>query len=218
VVIALAPFLLRRPFFVQPVLMLCFLAQHSCEGLWRCVASVFGSRESVFFRVRGVVSWVTTALCVASQACLHDMSWHVSLAAVVLWLRKNGYWIVFSCFVVQQTMYKGKCAECNAHWHSKAFKSRPAGYDLPVASERRLGFVFESATNNKICGSCNQKNVRLMKRDRDEKEDQKVEEAKMARLDENGNTNVGLEVLENADVAEKEGTAISVLLFLSTVQ
>jgi hypothetical protein len=40
----------------------------------------------------------------------------------------------------------------------------------------------------------------------------------MARLDENGNTNVGLEVLENADVAEKEGTAISVLLFLSTVQ
>jgi hypothetical protein len=146
------------------------------------------------------------------------MSWHVSLAAVVLWLRKNGYWIVFSCFVVQQTMYKGKCAECNAHWHSKAFKSRPAGYELPVASERWLGFVFESATNNKICGSCNQKNIRLMKRDRDEKEDQKVEEAKMARLEEsdaNVNDVEELDVLEMADVAEKEGTAISVLLYLS---
>ncbi len=115
-------------------------------------------------------------------------------------------------------MYKGHCAECNAHWHSKAFKSRPAGYDIPVPSERHLSFVFESATSNKICGSCNQKNIRLMKRDRDEKEDQKIEEAKMARLHENSenvNNVEELDVLEMADVAEKEGTAISVLFHLS---
>ena len=116
-------------------------------------------------------------------------------------------------------MYKGKCAACNAVWNSKAFKSRRAGYDLPVASERRLGFVFESATNNKMCHSCYLKNQRQRKRDRDEKEDRKTDEAKMAQLDENdANVNVDveeLEVLEMADVAEKEGTAISVLLFLS---
>lgn len=114
-------------------------------------------------------------------------------------------------------MYKGKCAECGAVWNSKAFKSRPAGYDIPVASEHRLSFVFESATNNKICGSCNQKNIRLMKRDRDEKEDQKIEEAKMARLHENSeNANIDCEEgQEKADVTEKEGTAILVLLYLS---
>ena len=116
-------------------------------------------------------------------------------------------------------MYKGKCAECGAVWNSKAFKSRPAGYDLPVASERRLSFVFESMTNNKICGSCNQKNIRLMKRDRDEKEDQKIEEAKMTRLHENReNANIDcedFEVQEKADMTEKEGTAISVLFHLS---
>ena len=115
------------------------------------------------------------------------------------------------------SMYKGHCAECNAHWHSKAFKSRPAGYELPVASERRLSFVFESATNNKICGSCNQKNIRLMKRDRDEKEDQKIEEAKMARLHERSeNASIDCEEgQETVDMTEKEGTAISVLLYLS---
>jgi hypothetical protein len=115
-------------------------------------------------------------------------------------------------------MYKGKCAVCGAVWNSKAFKSRPAGYDIPVASERRLSFVFESATNNKICGSCNQKNIRLMKRDRDEKEDQKIDKEKMARLDDNDATVNDIEelkVLEMADVADKEGTAISVLLCLS---
>jgi hypothetical protein len=114
-------------------------------------------------------------------------------------------------------MYKGKCAECNAHWNSKAFKSRPAGYDLPVASERRLGFVFKSAANNKMCHSCYLKNQRQMKRDRDEKEGQKIDEAKMVRLDD-ANVNVHveeLEVLEMADVVEKEGTAVSVLLYLS---
>ncbi len=122
---------------------------------------------------------------------------------------------------VWQVMYKGKCAECNAHWNSKAFKSRRAGYDLPVADERGLGFAFESVQNNKMCHSCYLKNQRQMKRDRDEKEDRKIDEAKMARLDESdANVNVDIEkvkVLEMADVAEKEGTAISLLLFLSKV-
>jgi hypothetical protein len=148
------------------------------------------------------------------------MSGHALLAVVVLWPGKNGYWIIFSCVVVQQIMYKGQCAECNAHWHSKAFKSQRAGYDLPVASECQLGFAFESAANNKICGSCNQKNFQLMKHDRDEKEAGKIDEAKVAQLDENGavDANVDveeLEVQENVDVTEKEGTAISVLLCLS---
>jgi hypothetical protein len=122
--------------------------------------------------------------------------------------------------LLSDSMYKGHCAECNAHWHSKAFKSRPAGYDLPVASECHLSFVFQSATNNKICGSCNQKNIRLMKRDRDEKEEQKIEEAKMARFLEQKDAIVDnnveeLDVPEMVHVAEKEGTAISVLFHLS---
>ena len=144
------------------------------------------------------------------------MSGVVTLVVVVLWLRKNTDSCVSRTFVWQE-MYKGKCAVCGAVWNSKAFKSRPAGYDIPVASDRRLSVVFESATNNKICGSCNQKNIRLMKRDKDEKEDQRIEEAKMARLDD-ANVNVRveeLEVLEMADVAEKEGTAILVLLYFS---
>lgn len=118
-----------------------------------------------------------------------------------------------------QVMYKGRCAECNAHWHSKAFKSRPVGYDLPVADKRRLGFAFESATNNKVCHSCYLKNQRLMKRDRDEKDAGKIDEAKVARLDENSaveNANAEkVEVQENIVVTEKEGTAILVLLCLS---
>ncbi len=142
------------------------------------------------------------------------------LAVVVLWPRKNTDLVVFlTLLFVWQIMYKGKCAECNAHWNSKAFKSRRAGYDIPVASERRLAFAFENATNNKMCHSCYLKNQRQRKHDRDEKEDRKSDEAKMARLDENdANVNVDveeLEVLEMADVAEKEGTAISVLLLLS---
>ncbi len=146
------------------------------------------------------------------------MSGHVELVVVVLLLRKNTDSWGSHTFVLQE-MYKGKCAECGAVWNSKAFKSRPAGYDLPMASERWLGFVFQSVTNNKICGSCNQKNIRLIKRDRDEKEDQRIEEAKMARLeqkDANVNNNVEeLDVLEMVDVAEKEGTAISVLFHFS---
>lgn len=154
---------------------------------------------------------------VASRPWADKMSGFMLRIDVVLWLRKNTDSWVSHTFVWQE-MYKGKCAVCGAVWNSKAFKSRPAGYDVPVASERQLSFVFESATNNKICGSCNQKNIRLMKRDRDERQDQKIDKAKMARLDKN-DANVNdieeLEGLEMADVAEKEGTAISVLLFLS---
>jgi hypothetical protein len=68
-----------------------------------------------------------------------------------------------------------------------------------------------------MCHSCYLKNQRQMKRNRDEKEGQKIDEAKMVRLDD-ANVNVRveeLEVLEMADVAEKEGTAVSVLLYLS---
>ena len=85
-----------------------------------------------------------------------------------------------------------------------------------MASERRLNFAFASASNNKMCHSCYLKNQRQVKRDRDEIED---DEAKRVRLGENdSNVNVDLEeveVLEMADVAEKEGTAILVLLCLS---
>jgi hypothetical protein len=118
-------------------------------------------------------------------------------------------------------MYKGKCAECNAHWNSKAFKSRPAGYDLPGDGEQQLGFAFESASNNKVCHSCYLKNQRLMKRNRDEQVDGKIDKEKMARLDEN-DANVNdiieeLKVLETANVDEKEGTGISLLLYLSNL-
>jgi hypothetical protein len=146
------------------------------------------------------------------------MSWHVLLAAIVLWLRKNTDSCGSHTLVLgKREMYKGKCAVCGAVWNSKAFKSRPAGYDLPVASKCCLSFVFQSATNNKICGSCNQKNIWLMKRDRDEKEDQKIEEAKMARLDENDANVNDMEELEVLEMAEKEGTAISALLYLSNL-
>ncbi len=50
-VIALLAFLLRRPFFAQRALMLCFLAQLSCKWLWRCVIPVFGLCGCVFFKV-----------------------------------------------------------------------------------------------------------------------------------------------------------------------
>ena len=118
-------------------------------------------------------------------------------------------------------MYKGKCAECNAHWHSKAFKSRPAGYDIPVADERQLGFAFESASNNKLCGGCHLKNYKAQKHFRDEQNGGHASAAKKVKVDDNDvveNASIDdeeLEVLEMADVAEKEGTAISVLLCLS---
>lgn len=116
-------------------------------------------------------------------------------------------------------MYKGHCAECNAHWHSKAFKSRPAGYDLPVADARHLRFAFESATNNKICKTCYLKNYKALKHSRDE---QGIEHASRTKKVKENDNNVGenanaedIEVQEEADMAEKEGTAISVLFHLS---
>jgi ribosomal protein L40E len=143
------------------------------------------------------------------------------LVVVVLWLRKNGYWIVFSCFVIQQIMYKGKCAECNAHWHSNAFKSRRAGFALPVANERRLVFAFESEQNNKICRACYLKNHKASKHsgnDRRSEGESGVKKAKTEENDADENANIDveeIEVQENVDVTEKEGTAISVLLRLS---
>ena len=59
--------------------------------------------------------------------------------------------------------YKGHCAGCNAHWNSKAFKSKPAGRDLPPAEMRELQFAFESEKNNKICTSCYVRNSKLHK-------------------------------------------------------
>ena len=117
-------------------------------------------------------------------------------------------------------MFKGRCAECNAEPRSKAFKSRRVGYDIPLAGERRLGFAFESAQNNKICAGCYLKNYKALKQFRDEKSSD-VSGAKKLRLDKNDaaqNENIGveeIEVLGNAEVTEKEGTAISVLLCLS---
>ena len=119
-------------------------------------------------------------------------------------------------------MYKGKCAECNAHWNSKAFKSRTAGYDLPVPDERRLGFAFESVSNNKICKACYLKNYKALKHSRDELNSKDASEEKKARLDDENdadeNVNVCIEeaeVQEHVDLTEKEGTAILVLLCLS---
>ncbi len=118
-------------------------------------------------------------------------------------------------------MYKGKCAECNAHWNSKAFRSRPAGYDLPVANERHLTFASESATNNKICKACYLKNYKALKHSRDE---QGIEHASNTKKVKENDNDVGenvsinvedIEVQEKADMTEKEGTAISVLFYLS---
>ncbi len=117
-------------------------------------------------------------------------------------------------------MYKGHCAECDVTHKHKAFKSRRAGYDVPVATERCLAFAFESPANNKICHACYLTNQRLKKRVSD-RNSENVVGGKKARLGENGaveNANVDveeIEVQENVEVTEKEGTAILVLLCLS---
>ena len=59
-------------------------------------------------------------------------------------------------------MFKGSCAECGAHWNSKRFKSRPAGYEIPPPHERILDFMYENDSNNKICAGCYMKNKRLL--------------------------------------------------------
>ena len=118
-------------------------------------------------------------------------------------------------------MYKGKCAECGAVWNSKAFKSRPAGYDLPVVNERHLSFACESATNNKICGGCHLKNYKALKHSRDEQNVEQASNAKKVKGNDNDmgddvSSKVGdIEVQEMVDMTEKEGTAISVLFDLS---
>jgi hypothetical protein len=130
----------------------------------------------------------------------------------------------FTCCALQiwdRIMFKGKCAECNAHWNSKAFKSRRAGYDLPVADERRLSFAFESASNNKLCGGCHLKNYKALKHSRDEHGIEHASYTKKVKANDNNmfeNARIDVEevvVDENADVIEREGTAISVLLYLS---
>jgi hypothetical protein len=52
----------------------------------------------------------------------------------VLCVRKNTD-ITLSTQPFSLKMYKGRCAECNAVWNSKAFRSRPAGRDIPVPDE-----------------------------------------------------------------------------------
>ena len=59
--------------------------------------------------------------------------------------------------------YKGHCAGCNAHWNSKAFKSKPAGLALPPAEMCELQFAFESEKNNKICPGCYVRNLKQHK-------------------------------------------------------
>lgn len=118
-------------------------------------------------------------------------------------------------------MFKGRCAECNSEARSKTFRSRRAGYDIPPVDERQLSFAFESVANNKICHTCYLKNQRLVKRDRDEKTDRELVGAKMARLKENEEHDTvsvvvdNGEALEHVSLMEKEGTAISILLYLS---
>jgi hypothetical protein len=118
-------------------------------------------------------------------------------------------------------MYKGKCAECGAVWNSKAFKSRAAGYDLPVPDERRLSFAFESASNNKICKACYLKNYKAQKHTRDAQGIEHASNTKKVKENDNDvGENVGIHVKdiegqEKADMTEKEGTAVLVLLCLS---
>jgi hypothetical protein len=115
-------------------------------------------------------------------------------------------------------MYKGKWAACGAVWNSNAFKSQRAGFAVPGAGKRWLEFAFESAQNNKICRSCYLKNYKALKHSREEENCKDASRAKKARTYENGaaeNMHVEAEVPEMGDVAEKEGTAILVLLCLS---
>ena len=117
-------------------------------------------------------------------------------------------------------MYKRKCAECNAHWNSNAFKSRRAGFAIPVVNERRLSFASESEQNNKICQACYLKNHKALKHSRDEVIEQASDTKKVKGNDIDVGDNVSfnvedIEVQEKADMIEKEDTGISVLLFLS---
>jgi hypothetical protein len=104
-------------------------------------------------------------------------------------------------------MYKAKCAECDAHWNSKAFKSRPSGREIPPLDERGLLFAFASDSNDKICHACYLKNQRL----------RKGNSLKSLRIGENIDTDTTL-LLESylpRIVLEQEGIAIAALCLLS---
>ena len=123
--------------------------------------------------------------------------------------------------LLAEHMYKGRCAECNSHWHSKAFKSRPAGRDIPPVDDRGLLFAFASDTNNKMCHACYLKNQRLRKRQRDEQQEEEQllqdSSAKRIRMDENLDSDIAL-LLESdlpRTVLEREGIAVAVLCLLS---
>ncbi len=114
-------------------------------------------------------------------------------------------------------MSKGRCAECNAEARSKAFKSRPAGRDIPPPDECQLSFAFASPTNNKICEGCYQKNWRQLKRTRELHKEKKSGSTKRLRLDENLDSDIVL--LSESDlpesVLEQEGIAVAALWILS---
>jgi hypothetical protein len=84
-----------------------------------------------------------------------------------------------------------------------------------------ISFACESATNNKICGGCHLKNYKALKHSRDEQNIEQASNTKKAKgndndMGENVINNVEeVEIQEKMDVAEKEGTAISVLFHLS---
>jgi hypothetical protein len=71
------------------------------------------------------------------------------------------------------SIYKGRCAACNASYNSKAFKSRRAGCDIPSLDERVLEFRHESAVNSKICPGCQFRNRDLLKAKRAREEEGK---------------------------------------------
>lgn len=111
---------------------------------------------------------------------------------------------------------------CDAHWNSKAFKSRPSGRDIPPVDERGLLFPFVSESNNKICPACYLKNQRLRKRQREEQQEegqnfqqQGNHSLKRLQMDENINTPTSGLVLEADLTLEQEGIAIAALWLLS---
>lgn len=72
------------------------------------------------------------------------------------------------------SVYKGRCAECNASYNSKAFKSRREGCDVPSLDERVLEFQHESTVNNKICRGCQFRNRDLLKSKRAREEEREA--------------------------------------------
>jgi hypothetical protein len=107
VVIALAPFLLHRPFFVQRVPALRFRMALTCKQLWSCVASVFGLYECVFFLFWSVASFTKDARRVARPIWVHVVSDVVLDVVVTLWLVTE---LLFDANISQ---VKCKCTRAN---------------------------------------------------------------------------------------------------------